>query len=242
MGNGFENGLRKIHILKRGVDIDIRSGQLSPEQVEAKMKLVALAGTLKRRFPDRGAGTSFMEHVDPKWGGTLRSYATELTGDIATAWNDISPNKQTAVVLFGSIARGLVKNPATCDPSNIDLTVIGNITDDERNQLFDSIRPSRESTQAKILENCPNVDTHEHNPGNAGVHIQNIDILTRNGYHSALYWYIASSAYALYDPANIWGQLESDALNDYISTKKKKGPTEYVVYQEASDSATQAHL
>ena len=223
----------RIHVFRRGVDVSIHGARLSPEQLTAKMELVSLAGTLKSRFPDPQSGEGFMTQVDPDRGETLKGYATELTEEIVSSWQNIAPEKPIAVVLFGSVARGLVKSQMHTDPSNIDLSVMGDINEEEREKLFDLIRPQRVSTQEKILKDCPDVQTGELNPGNAGVHIQHVDKLRKNGFHSTLYWYIASSAQALHDPDNVWGQLESDALDYYIKNKRRKWPrehTEYVVY------------
>jgi hypothetical protein len=120
--------------------------------------------------------------------------------------------------LFGSVAKGLVKHTDHPDPSNIDLTVMGNISPDEREKLMESIRPHRKSVQQWLLSRVPFINSSESNPGNAGVIVQHQDKVKNDNYEPARN-YIASGAIALHDPVGIWANIEHQAL---IATIEKK--------------------
>ena len=63
------------------------------------------------------------------------------------------------------------------------MAVIGDITDNESERLFDAIRPYRTAIQEKILSDCDKVESDDTNPGNLGILIQHTDKLT-NGHYS----------------------------------------------------------
>ncbi len=222
--------LSRMHIPERGVTVTVPLRGLDSGLEEGRYHIVAGSGILRNRYPTSRDGQAFMENVDHEWGETLKGYAYQLTGKIIEEWQQISPHKPIAVLLFGSIARGLVKKPDHCDPSNIDLTVIGEIDKEERNMLLDGIRDHRADIQKDILANCPNLDSHEHNPGNANVLVQDVSKLKSDGYHAAIR-YIDASAYPLYDPSEVWRQIEAEALEHYVFSKKRRRPIQYTVYE-----------
>ncbi len=187
------------------------------EKEKAKLWLNLYSGILKKRCRSGEYDDSFRENIDFERRRELLNMARELTDCIVNQWKKISPNKEIAVLIFGSIPRGLVKSTTHPDPSNIDLAVIGVINDDEKNRLFDAIRPKRTATQEIILQGCRNVNSEIdlHRSGNAGVIIQNTDKLLASNYAQTIE-YIKANATPLYDPLDIWGRIEDQALTDLI--------------------------
>ncbi len=196
------------------------------QEEKARLYLLTHCKILEKRHPKPVDGKAYMESVDMGRREYLLSLANELSGTIANEWHRINPGSEVAVILYGSVAKGLTRGTNHPDPSNIDLSVVGNISDDEKTQLFNRIRPKRAETQKRILEGYGNIESSEQNPGNAGVIIQDIDKLRRECYGVAR-TYIAGGAIALYDPAGIWKAVEKEALqyqlekNNQSKTKKK---------------------
>lgn len=194
---------------------------LWPETEKTRLRLIKQCGILAKRYPNPKDGKKFMETVDYQRREELLTKAKDLSTDIVSAWQDINPDKPIAIILFGSVAKGLVKHGENPDPSNIDIAVIGDITQSERERLMDEIRPHRKSVQGWILERVPFVNSSERNPGNAGVMVQNTEKLTKDNYEPTRN-YIASGAITLYDPQGIWSDLENQALNHVYGKTNNK--------------------
>lgn len=182
------------------------------DETKARINMMTGCKILEQRYPTPNHGKKFMEQVDFERRDELLGYSLELTDTIVSSWQQINPDKPIAVLLFGSVAKGLVKKADNSDPSNIDMGVIGNITDTERESLLDAIRPKRQEIQRKILGTCPEVDSNEPNPGNAGVLVQSINKVIDSRYGVARGYYISSGAIPLYDPEGIWREIEEKAL------------------------------
>lgn len=199
-----------------------RSGQKvfwTPEEKTRLRELISCT-ILEKRYPTKEDGQKFMaQDVDYGRREELLSMALELTNCIVSSWQTINPQKDIAIILFGSIAKGLVKKPTHPNPSNVDLAVIGDFTPEERDRLFDGIRCKRGEIQQKIISGNPNIDPSERNPGNAGVFIQTPNKLSNNDF-SATRIYVRSNAQALYDPAGIWKNIEKKALAHFAEMKK----------------------
>ena len=180
---------------------------------KARLKLLVSCPILAKRYPDPSIGREFMDEVDYEWRSELLTMSYEMSEDIVQNWNKINSEKDIAVILFGSVAKGLVKKPYSTSPSNIDMAVIGNISDCERESLFDLIRPKRQVIQQRILSQCPYLEYEDKdpNPGNVGVIIQDLSKLTKKKYAPTI-GYIASGACTLYDPSGIWSNLEQNAI------------------------------
>jgi predicted nucleotidyltransferase len=204
---------------------------LWPDREKARIYLMKQCGTLKRRYPEADQGRQFMESVDYDRRDELMERARSLSSDIVNSWEKISPDKPIAVVLFGSVAKGLVKHSENPDPSNIDLAVIGDVTREEKERLLDEIRPHRRSVQEWILGKVPFINSDERNPGNAGVIVQSLETVAKDNFEPAKN-YITSGAIPLHDPAGIWQEAEDQALKSTIEKMQKKRilPKREVVY------------
>jgi predicted nucleotidyltransferase len=215
---------------------DEEKENLWPNTEKARLFLMKQCGTLARRYPKPEEGRKFMENVDYQRREELLEKARHLSTDIVSSWGKISPDKPIAVILFGSVAKGLVKHTQNPDPSNIDIAVIGDISSEERESLMDEIRPHRKSLQEWILQRVPFINSSDKNPGNAGVIIQNIEKLTKDNLEPAKN-YITSGAIALYDPEGIWSNIESQALNNTYerieSKKNKRLPKREIVFSRS---------
>lgn len=188
-----------------------RQSLWTPDQ-KARLNLLLRCKILARRFPTREDGNAFMQNVDPLRREEYLGYVEDMTANIVDAWGRVNPNKDIAVVLFGSVARGLVKDAGHPDPSNIDMTIIGAFTKEEKERLFDTIRPKREEIAAKIRASSPNLDYSLNPlPGNVGVYVQNRETLAKDGFGEARV-YLASGAFALHDPAGIWKDIDAGAV------------------------------
>lgn len=152
---------------------------------------------LRQRYRNSADGVKYMGRVDLGWRSTLYDLAEEVSEKIKCEAGDMGKT-EIAIVLFGSVARTLSRRPDDPDPSNIDIAVIDSFTLEEKNELFDRIRPYRIEGQV-IIGN------------NVGVHIHRTDQLTNGDYCLALQ-YIGSSARALYDPASLWRDIENEAI------------------------------
>ena len=198
--------------------------ELWPDTEKTRIRLIQQCSTLARRYPNPEDGEKFMENVDYQRRDELMQKAQVLSDNIVSSWQTISPDKPIAVILFGSVAKGLVKHTQNPDPSNIDIAVIGDISQDEREKLMDEIRPHRKNVQDWILGRVPFINSPEKNPGNAGVMVQHIDKLKKDRYEPTRN-YISSGAIALHDTEGIWSNLETEALSvasEVISKKKSK--------------------
>ena len=211
-----EETIRKMAAARKGEKV----GKWSEEE-KVRLNLIINSSIIKKRYPTPQDGKEFMKWVDYERREILYGYAKELSDHIVSKWSEIS-NKGIAIILYGSTTRGLVKNASHPDPSNLDLSVIGEICDEEKLRLFDQIRPKRCELQKQILKDCRNIDKKfEGECGNAGVHIMNIDKLKKNNYCVTLE-YIKAKAVALHDPENIWKDLESEAINYQLTIARKK--------------------
>ncbi len=184
---------------------------LWPVEEKARLAIMKNCAILAKRYPKPEAGRRYMEDVDYQRREVLLRQAGSLAAHIVEQWREIDPQHDVAVLLFGSVAKGLVKRPDHPDPSNIDLAVVGRITDEQRDELLTRIRPERERLKDEILACVPRLDSQEHNPGNAGVMVQDRSKLTNGQYYGARN-YIASGAIPLYDPQGTWRQIEREAL------------------------------
>ncbi len=194
-------------------DSDIRESQ--------RLSQIHNDGVLKNRYPTQQSGEAFMQTVDMNRRQTMLTMAGEAAEKIISEWRDINPDKEITVVLFGSVAKGLVKNCEQSDPSNIDMAVVGDITDDEKEALYDAIRPYRKEVQDQLLASCGNVEVGDSNPANLGVSIQHISKLT-NGHYSGMVNHLKAAAFPLYDPEGMWHELEGNALEKLAIEKKEK--------------------
>lgn len=213
---------------------DEEKASLWPDEEKARLYLMKQCGTLKRRYPQATEGKKFMESVDYESRRELIEKARSLSLDIVASWEKVNPDKQIAIVLFGSVAKGLVKHSQNPDPSNIDLAVIGDIDKDEKEKLLDEIRPHRRSVQEWILGRVPFLNSEERNPGNAGVIVQNLDVVAKDNFEPAKN-YITSGAIPLHDPAGIWQQVEEKALKTAVEKmqKQRRLPKKQVVFSSS---------
>lgn len=191
------------------------------ENESERLRQITNDGTLRRRYPDPDEGRDFMDEIDFDRRNKLLGMAQEANHKIIEEWKGINPDKNIAVILFGSVAKGLVKKSDHKDPSNIDMAVIGDITDNESERLFDAIRPYRTAIQEKILSDCDKVESDDTNPGNLGILIQHTDKLT-NGHYSGAAAHIMAGAFSLYDPQDIWTEIEQYALEKMAEEQKHK--------------------
>lgn len=201
-----EETQKKMQMAKQGIKVEPYS-----EEEKYRLKKMINCRILKRRYPTKEDGQAFMKDVDLEWRDQLLDMAYELTETIVQSWRKINTNSDIAVLLYGSVAKGLTKKPTHEDPSNIDMAVIGNIGDCERLDLYDAIRPKRQEIQQRILAKCPVVNSDEINPGNAGVTIQDLSRI-RNNYYYGVRSYIAAGAKTLYDESGIWRNIEMEAI------------------------------
>lgn len=181
------------------------------EREKARLALIKKDPIMAKRYPDPNSGQALMAEVCYERREELLLLAKDLTGVIVSEWGKISPSKDIAVVLFGSVARGLVRSREHPDPSNIDMSVIGNFPEEERLRLLDAIRPTRQEIRSKIIETCVGQESSGIG-ANAGVYVQNVDKLINNKFACAKE-YISSNAFSLYDPSGIWETVEELALD-----------------------------
>lgn len=187
---------------------------LYSEEEKKRLNLLTRCRILKKRYPTPDSGAEFMREIDHKRRKQLFVMAQEMSDETVIQWHRINPNLDIAVILYGSVSKGLVKRPDHPDPSNIDLAVIGSMQKEEQEMLYDAIRPKRKELQRRILGTCPELNSTENNPGNVGVIIQPIEKLTIENY-SQTRSYITACARPLYDKSDIWRTLESLALDAY---------------------------
>ena len=153
-----------------------------------------------------------MPSVDYNRRDELLHLSQNLSSQIVETWRGINPNKDIAVLLYGSVARGLTKDTQNPSPSDIDLTVIGDFTENERDKLKEKIHPMRDAIRRQIVESCPNVTGEfAEDIRYAGTLVQNIEKLTKERYSAAIH-YLGSCITPLYDPSGIWARIEKEAL------------------------------
>lgn len=186
----------------RGQDIDLLQGQ--------RLALIDNDSILRKRYPQSSDGCNYMCRVDLGWRGELLKEAEDVTSVIrksvlkATGFLD----EDFAIILFGSVAKGLSRRRMDEDPSNIDLSVIGNFSEDQRTDIFDGIRAVRERGRMRIGNNI-------------GVFIQTPEKLIKD-FYAPLIQFIGSCAYPLHDPGNIWKHLEEEALKCSLERTRKE--------------------
>lgn len=174
---------------------------------QRRLNVINNDGILKKRYPSTKDGEEYMNSIDMEWREVLYSKADSISTQIVEEAKKMG-KEDIAILLFGSVAKGLVRKQDHADPSNIDLTIIGQFTDKEREELLNRIRPIRDKEREEIRNNV-------------GVFIQTPDKL-RNSNYGAVFMYIGSSARALYDPKSIWSNLQEEALSSQKRCKEKK--------------------
>jgi len=175
--------------------------------VQRRLSIINNDGILKKRYPSAKDGVKYMNSVDMEWREILYGKANSICTQIVEQAKAIG-KEDFAILLFGSVAKGLVRKQDHADPSNIDLAVIGQFTYEEREELLDRIRPIR----IKAVEEIRN---------NVGVFVQTPDKLRHSDYGAA-FMYIGSSARALYDPKGVWSSLQEEALSYQRRCKENK--------------------
>jgi predicted nucleotidyltransferase len=210
----------------------VRSGErIEPwtDREKARLSLIRRDTIMKKRFPDSSHGNALMNEVCYSRREELLEMARDLSDEVVARWRDLHPDKNIAVVLFGSVARGLVRNRHNQDPSNIDIAVLGNFSDEERTEMLDAIRPARLETRDRILKTCEGIESFPDGSGNAGVFVQDVSKVINNKFAGAKE-YIASSAMALYDPSGIWEMIETAALDHEacVIAEKRSGSRQKV--------------
>lgn len=224
MSAEFDSGQQMFWVHTRGLIITLPpqiSHEISqavneehpiPEMASEFLGVITRDSILKKRYPKPTDGENFMKSVDYNRRDELLALAQGLCKQIVETWNNINPNKDIAVLLYGSVARGLVKDTYNPNPSDIDLTVIGNFTEYERNKLMYSIHPMRNTVRRQIIESCPNViGEFAEDIRYAGTLVQNREKLTKERYSAAIH-YLGSCITPLYDPSGIWVEIERRAL------------------------------
>lgn len=180
-----------------------------------RLALLDKESILKKRFPNSEIGNDYRNRVDMVWRGALLHEAMYMAYAIKEAVKQVTgfAEEEFAILLFGSIARGLSRSRQDADPSNLDITVIANFTEDQREQVFYIIRPNRERGRERIRNNI-------------GVCLQTPSKFTNDHYALTLEL-IGSCAQPLHDPGNLWGQLEQEALEYSLTKTRKKMAADY---------------
>ncbi len=236
---------RSVYLPERGILVELpnhlaQSIQVCPDTGNVSMdpaqrafvRSVMNNTILRNRFPGREDGAFFMESVSPEWREFLMKKAYEMSDVIVNANRD-QANRDIAVLLFGSVARNLVKRRNYHDPSNIDLAVVGKFeSEQEVNDLYDSIRPARVRISSEITrgEKCSCCSVENYDPQKCrankvgspaagpydfprvGVSIKTADQAKKSGYINARVW-LSGCAKPLYDAQGVWKEIEEEALN-----------------------------
>lgn len=174
-----------------------RDGETLPVTEGTRLQVISDDSVLNKRYPSIAEGAKYMDQVDTQWGEHLYGIAESMAERIKQE-TEVMGKRDIAIVLFGSVAKRLTKTSTHPDPSNVDMAVIDQFSDEEKTELFDRIRPYRKQWEPDIRNNV-------------GVHIHHIDKLRANNYYLTVQ-YIGSSGRALYDPAEIWQTIEQEAL------------------------------
>lgn len=222
----------------RGVQVllppDVAGSVEIDAQTSERLRVIEDDGILKKRYPNPRDGISFMEELSMERREQLLGFAQELTPLIVEEWKRINPNEPIAVLLYGSVAKGLVKPADHPHPSDIDIAVIGNIRDEEKHALLEASVPYREEIQRRMgVTSLPEISY----PHYSGFKVQDISKVTNNEYNEAK-TYIGSSAFPLYDPAGIWEKIESEALNSFSFKRKAKRKHPYKRTSQTRDLDT----
>lgn len=188
-----------------------RGEQINPLQVQ-RLSIIETDPILKKRHAESGEGcnygNNYMTRVDLEWRENLLKEANLMAGVIRNSAAELGfVDEEFAIILFGSIPRGLSRARTDEDPSNIDLSVIGNFSDYDREAILNRIKPTRDEIGRKI-------------GNNTGVFVQNKYRLTRENYQPVIQ-FIGACAEPLYDPGGIWQHLEKEALECSLSSSKK---------------------
>lgn len=153
---------RNLYLPNRGVIVELpptcskditvcpQTGDVTVGPMEKiRLRMILDDAILEGRYPARHQGEEFMDEISPQWRDRLLEEAGTVAEEIKRACWSVG-KEEFAVILFGSVAKNLVKNRIHDDPSNIDLAVIGDFTYAEKLELLDIIRPARQQMTAKI--------------------------------------------------------------------------------------------
>lgn len=246
---------RSLYLADRGIMVELPPNcttgiTINPETcrvsidpfVKTHLQAIMDDPILRGRYPTALDGEEYMNGVSGQWRDRLLEYAESVTDEIKRGCWSVRRNR-FAVVLYGSLARNLTKHRTHEDPSNMDLVVIGEFSNWEKNQVLDRIRGLRQKTTTEIkaaeLCECKTIRCQCYNEvtsrylyyatrdlrngygeiigfhsdliERAGVVIQTPETIKSNGYGEARK-YLSSCARALYDPENLWGEIENEAL------------------------------
>lgn len=175
-----------------------------------RLYLIENNSILKKRLPQDTDGERYMYRVDLKWRERLLEEVQKIAFVIKKSVKEVTgfSDEDFAIILFGSVARGLCRNSSDEDPSNIDISVIGDFSDLDRGEIFERIRPDREKGGERIGNNI-------------GIFLQTKEKLAKDNYSSVIQ-FIGACGYALHDPGNIWHNIETEALMSSIIKANKK--------------------
>ena len=102
---------QKFWVHTRGIEMLLPPSFPHAENKSERLRQITNDGTLRRRYPDPDEGRDFMDEIDFDRRNKLLGMAQEANHKIIEEWKGINPDKNIAVILFGSVAKGLVKNP-----------------------------------------------------------------------------------------------------------------------------------
>lgn len=185
-----------------------QTGNDIPQHEATMLRVLTDDPILKKRYSCPEDGEEYMQTVDTRWREELYRFAETVSSTIVGQTHQMG-KEDIAVILIGSVAKNLVKTKGHPDPSNIDLVVVGDFNQEEREDLLNRVRCVREQVAGEI-------------GNNVGVIVQDPDKLRKNDYSVAL-MYVGSSARALYDPKGVWSDLEKDTLEFARDLKKYNG-------------------
>lgn len=201
----------------------VAPGNQIPPTESARLRIITNDHILRTRFPNPNDGVQLMTQVDMERREELLGYAYEITPKIVEEWEKINPNEPIAVVVYGSVAKGLVKPKDHDEPSDLDMSVIGNITEKERRKLLEASIPHRERIQQQM-----GITPQEgiKYPTLSCFKIRDTRILLSDNYSLAKKL-IASSTFATHDPSGILQKIESEVLAAEWSEQDRKTRTFY---------------
>jgi predicted nucleotidyltransferase len=227
---------------ERAIPIEARGVVLIPPIITpvpmdpVKRRLVEACPILANRFPSQESGTRFMRDVDYVRRDELFGMAVELSEVIAIKWQETNPPAPIAIILYGSVAKGLVRHPDHPDPSDIDLAVIGTFSDRQQEVLRHRIADKVEEIHDRVVATAPGISSENRERFYACVKMQHRDKLTKNNFSTALN-YIQAGAVTLHDPSGLWHSIEQEALGSLQFREKPKHrrqPKQVFVYDEIS--------